>query len=169
MDNPPILVFSKQAVNKIDELIDTTEKREKGGVLCLSVNNEIYLENTVEGGEDEIDIQLSCKEEENPIGTFHTHPVGEIERISSNDYERATEDFITCIGQKIEGKNKIKCLIPLGINKKEKKRREYLIRELSEIDFLINIGYTKEEVEEKINKSGIREELDTYFNFLRVE
>jgi hypothetical protein len=165
---PPVLEFAKETVDKIEELINHTKKKEIGGLLCLDVNNKIYIEQIKEGSETELFIPTQCKENMSPIGTFHTHPLGEIERISSSDYERATQDFITCVGQKINNINKIKCLIPLRLNDKQKKEREELISELSEIDFLINLGYSKEEVEDKINKSKIRNKLDTYFNWLRI-
>jgi len=163
-----LIEFSKEAVDKIDELIDSTKERELGGLLCIDVNNKVYLESIVEGTETSLDIPLECEEGNKPIGTFHTHPLGEIERVSSSDYERATQDIITCIGQKVKGLTKIKCLIPMRLTKKEEEKRKYLIDELSEIDFLVNIGYSHEEVEEMIMKSKLREQIDKYFNFLNI-
>ncbi len=166
---PPVLEFAEETVDKIEEIINSTKKKEIGGLLCLDANNKIYIEQIKEGSETSIDDMPSqCEEGMQAIGTFHTHPLGEIERISSLDYERATQDFITCIGQKIDGTNKIKCLIQHRLNEKQKNERDALINEMGEIDFLINLGYSKKEIEDKINKSNIRNKIDSYFSWLRI-
>lgn len=163
-----ILGFSDKAIDKINELIKRTKKNEIGAVLCLDSNGKINLEHEVYGSEYSIEIPLDCKHGRKHIGTFHTHPTGEIERISSSDYERAVQDIITCIGQKVNNKHKIKCMLPLILSDDKRNERNELINELSEIDFLINLGYSKEEIENIIRRSGIREKIDSYFNWINI-
>lgn len=170
----PVLEFADSTVNLIDELISKSKNIEFGGVLCLDANNKIYLENVVKGTESGIDeMPDTCEEGMRPIGSFHTHPEKDVDRISSSDYNYhvAKQEIITCIGQQIGKKRKLTCIVYMPMSEKEAKEREHLISELGEAEvyFQMIACDTKEEAEKEIKKEGHYDKLKPYFNWLNVE
>ena len=176
--SPPVIEFASSTVDKIESFINKSINNEFGGVLCLDINNKLYLENVVKGDAEGIDeMPNECEEGNKRVGTFHTHPKydpnGEltVERISMSDYNfhESNNDFITCIGH--ASTKKLNCMVSGARTDKEKKDLDYLISELGEAEVYWQMiqAETRKEADEEIIKEGHYDKINKYYNWLNVD
>jgi len=165
-------IFTDETSDILNELINASFSKELAGLLCLDINDKIYIESITEGTEESVENLPSCCEEGmRKLGLFHTHPIDEIERISSNDYLyfNKSNDFLMCIGQKINNKIKIKIIMNKNLTEDDIKERDRLIDELGEIDMLINLGYSKKEITEILEKENLYDKINNFYEIITIE
>jgi hypothetical protein len=111
--------FSKDAIDKMNQIMDKTKIIERGGVLCGNEGTKkINLISECEGDRCSIEIDNweKCTERNFlPLGSFHTHPgkivktqpsIGDLGFLAAHgasmciDAPKALEDRIICIKQK---------------------------------------------------------------------
>ncbi len=109
--------FDTDSFKEMKELTKETRSTgiEKGGMLCRNFDkNKIFLRNKCSGTDCEVTItgKSACKENEFPIGSFHTHPKGKYHNInlSIKDMKRFIEaEQFSCIGTSSIKSDKITC------------------------------------------------------------
>lgn len=94
------------------DLVKLADKygKENGGILCSDDRNIVSLENMCKGTSCSVRIENhKCSNNGKYVGTYHTHHT----KTTDNEIYPSAIDLydsdITCVGQKIKGKEQIKC------------------------------------------------------------
>jgi hypothetical protein len=150
-------IFSKDAIDKMNQIIDKTKIIERGGVLCGNEENKkINLISECKGDRCsiEVDSWKECaKQNLVPMGNFHTHP-GNIVKIQPSIGDLGflyVHGTLMCIGAPKTKDDRIICIKQKNLNKEDEldrnKEIDYTYRLETKIKNLPFIA-TKKEREE---------------------
>jgi len=153
-------VLPDSILDKMIELVDKhiANHKEYGFNLCLKKDNNIINGEVCEGAKCSIKIEKSCKDNEEYIGSYHTHYLSFFP--SALDLYSGYPDKITCIGDK----EKIVCLTKkVEVENKELENYYYknykisdrFIKYISVFDKIDNIFKTVKKLENLLKKKKI--------------
>lgn len=149
--------FSKDAINKMNQIIEKTKIIERGGVLCGNKEDKkINLISECKG--DRCSVETGSSEEctkrnLTPLGNFHTHP-GNIERTlpSIGDLGfQSTYGALMCIGAPKAKEDRIICIKQKSLNKEDELDRNKKLDDMYRLEMKIKnfpFAATKKEREE---------------------
>jgi len=149
--------LSKDAINKMDQIIDKTKIIERGGVLCGNEKNKkINLISECKGDRCSVETGswIECTERDFlPMGSFHTHPGNIIKtQPSISDLEfLAVHGALMCIGAPKAKEDRIICIKQKSLNKEAELDRNKKLDDMYRLEMKINnlpFAATKTEREE---------------------
>ena len=153
-------VLPDSILDKMIELVDKhiANHKEYGFNLCLKKDNNIINGEVCEGAKCSIEIEKSCKDNEEYIGSYHTHYLSFFP--SALDLYSGYPDKITCIGDK----EKIVCLKKkVEVENKELENYDYksyksfdrFVKYISVFDEINNILKTVTKLENRLKEKKI--------------
>jgi hypothetical protein len=149
--------FSKDAINKMNQIVDKTKIIERGGVLCGNKETKkINLISECKGNRCSIEIGSweECTERNFlPLGNFHTHPGIIVKTQPSIGDLRflAAHGASMCIGAPKAMENRIICIKQKSLSREDEINRNIKLDDLYRLELKINnlpFPATKKEREE---------------------
>ena len=154
--------FSKDAINKMDQITDKTKIIERGGILCgiteKSGEKKIDLISECKGTNCDIMLDPSkvCKEQS--LGIFHTHPgriTTTLPSIADLEFQETGGWLLTCIGAPKAKEDRIICIRSKHLSNEEEIDRRNKIDSTRRLEIKIkNLSFyaTKKERENYYNR-----------------
>lgn len=151
--------FTKETIEDMKSLTKKTKDVEMGFVFCRKGDDKISSGEPICVGEYcSVDTGKSkCKNNEEDIGSFHTHPTNDI--ASAEDLVSAMDQEVMCVGRKTLNpfppfNNRVDCYVA-----KDKNQREYANK------IIDDLNYTRVRTLAKLNTNQIsRQEFDSILN-----
>ena len=157
--------FSKESINKMNEMAERTRTIEHGGVLCGNdETKKIDLKSECEGDVCAIYINPNreCPRLDLiPIGDFHTHPSGKL-KPSPSDLKLLHYHLLECIGTSRAKDGRVLCFKPKYLNHKDELNRNKKLEDIIELRRRVKTSdITPKELDQY--RKGYRDLLGKYY------